>query len=213
MTIIIFGATGGIGREAVIYALKKGFSVKAYIRNPKKLCIEHPNLSVVTGHLNEYLKMRDAIKGCDAVVCCIGIPMRFYYTNKTSFEAHKHILEIMKEEKVFRLIDWGTPSVPFSQDKTSKLTLIPKILASLFLPIAKKEMIKIAKIIVNSNLDWTIVRFIAPTNDNTNSDIRVSFGDNMQSFKIARTDIAKFMIDELVNNNYIRSMPIIGRKK
>lgn len=29
MTIIIFGATGGIGREAVIYALKKGFSVKA----------------------------------------------------------------------------------------------------------------------------------------------------------------------------------------
>lgn len=64
MTITVFGATGGIGRQAVIYALEKGFFVKAYVRNPKKLGIEHPNLSVIVGELNEYSKMRNAIKGC-----------------------------------------------------------------------------------------------------------------------------------------------------
>lgn len=212
MTITIFGATGGIGSQAVIYALEKGFVVKAYVRNPKKLSIKHSNLSVIVGELNEYSKMRDAIKGCDAVVCCIGIPMQFYYTNKVSFEAHKRILSIMKEEKITRLIDWATPSASSPQDKLSPLTLFPKILASIFLPIAKSEIVKIAELIVKSDLDWTIVRFIAPTNDQIDNEPDVSFGNKPLSFKIARASIAKFMIDELENNNYIHSMPIIGRK-
>lgn len=212
MTITVFGATGGIGRQAVIYALEKGFIVRAYVRNPKKLCIKHPNLSIIVGELNESSKMRDAIKGCDAVVCCIGIPMQFYYSNKVSFEAHKRILSIMEEEKITRLIDWATPSVSFPQDKLSPLTLFPKILAGIFLPMAKSEMVRIAELIVKSVLDWTIVRFIAPTNDQAYNEIDVSFGDKPLSFKVARTSIAKFMIDELENNNYIHSMPIIGRK-
>lgn len=210
MTITVFGATGGIGRQAVIYALEKGFFVKAYVRNPKKLGIEHPNLSVIVGELNECSKMRNAIKGCDAVVCCIGIPMQFYYTNKVSFEAHKRILSIMKEEKIVRLIDWATPSVSSPQDKLSPLTLLPKILASIFLPVAKSEIVKTAELIVKSELDWTIVRFIAPTNDQSDNETDVSFGDNPLSFKVSRTSIAKFMIDELENNSYIHSMPIIG---
>ena len=209
MTITVFGATGGIGRQVVIYALEKGLFVKAYIRNPKKLCINHPNLSIIIGELDEYSKMRDTIKGCDAVVCCIGIPMQFYYTNEISLEAHKLILKIMKEERVSRLIDWSTPSASSPQDKISIQTLVPKILASIFLPKAKREMIEIVKLITKSELDWTIVRFIAPTDKQTNCDTEVSFGNNSLSFKITRADIAKFMIDELDNNNYIHSMPII----
>lgn len=146
--------------------MEKGFIVRAYVRNPKKLCIE----------------------------------------------AHKRILSIMEEERITRLIDWATPSISFPQDKLFPLTLFPKILAGIFLPMAKSEMVRIAELIVISVLDWTIVRFIAPINDHAYNEIDVCFGDKPLSFKVARTSIAKFMIDELENNNYIHSMPIIGRK-
>lgn len=34
MNVIIFGASGGIGKWAVKHALAKGYNVTAYLRNP-----------------------------------------------------------------------------------------------------------------------------------------------------------------------------------
>ena len=41
MQITVFGASGGIGKHAVEYALEKGYFVTAYLRNPDKLKIQH----------------------------------------------------------------------------------------------------------------------------------------------------------------------------
>lgn len=36
MRVIIFGASGGIGKYAVKHALSKSYNVTAYVRDPKK---------------------------------------------------------------------------------------------------------------------------------------------------------------------------------
>lgn len=63
----------------------------------------------------------------------------------------------MKEEKIVRLIDWATPNVSSPQDKLSPLTLLPKILASIFLPVAKSEIVKTAELIVESDLVYVSI--------------------------------------------------------
>ena len=49
MNVIIFGATGGIGKWAVKYALQSGYHVTAYVRNPQKITETNENLTVIQG--------------------------------------------------------------------------------------------------------------------------------------------------------------------
>lgn len=209
MKVIIFGASGGIGKFAVQHALEKGYEVKAFLRNPSKLTIKHKNLTIVQGEINNYNDIKNAIFDCNAVIWCVGIPMK-KYKHMESFDGHKNLLKAMNECGIERIIDWATPSVRFKKDKKSFITIFPGFLAGILFPMAKKEIICIADMITKSNLNWTIVRFIAPKDTIFTGNVKVGFGDTKMSFNISREDIGAFMVEQLSNKTYEYSMPIIG---
>ena len=45
--ILIVGGTGGTGRELIAEALVRGYSVTALVRDPARLKVEHPGLTVL----------------------------------------------------------------------------------------------------------------------------------------------------------------------
>jgi uncharacterized protein YbjT (DUF2867 family) len=49
MRLLVFGATGGTGREIVNQALERGHYVTAFARKPERLGISHQRLSVARG--------------------------------------------------------------------------------------------------------------------------------------------------------------------
>ena len=51
MKLTVFGATGGVDRHVVTQALARGDRVTAYVRNPAKLDVSHPELTVMSGEL------------------------------------------------------------------------------------------------------------------------------------------------------------------
>lgn len=209
MKVIIFGASGGIGKFAVQHALEKGYEVKAFLRNPSKLKIKHKNLTIVQGEINNYNDIKNAIFDCDAVIWCVGIPMK-KYKHMESLEGHKNLLKAMNECDIERLIDWATPSVHFKMDKRSFITVVPGFLAGILFPMAKKEVIGIADMITSSKLKWTIVRFMAPKDIPFTGNVKVGFGDTKMSFNISREDIGAFMVEQVESRQYLHSMPIIG---
>ena len=77
--------------------------------------------------------------------------MKLGYEDISSIEAHKNIIKAMKETNVKRLIYWSTPSIKYSEDKASFVTIIQGIMASLFLSKAKKVLIGVNKIILVVN--------------------------------------------------------------
>lgn len=83
-------------------------------------------------------------------------------------------------------------------------------MAGLLFPPAKKEIIAVGDAVKASNLDWTIVRILAPQNTAFTGNIKVTFGDKKIKFPISREDIAVFMLKQIQDDTYIRSMPIIG---
>ncbi|MEG1002951.1 MAG: SDR family oxidoreductase [Clostridium sp.] len=210
MKIAVFGATGGIGKFIVKHALDQGYSVNAYVRNPERLKNIDNNLKIFVGEVYDFNKIKEAITNCDAVIIALGISMKWGYEDISSIEAHKNIIRAMKEANVKRLIDWSTPSIKFKDDKPSFVTTIPGIMASVFLPKAKKVLIEVNRQVIDSNLDWTIVRFMAPKDSNFTKKIKVGFGGVKMNFNISREDIAYFMVNQLSDNKYIHSMPIIG---
>lgn len=210
MDVIIFGATGGIGKWAVEHALAKGYNVTAYVRNPQKLTTQDKNLRVVKGKISDYNTMLSAMQGQDAVIWCVGIPMTNKYEKMESLEGHQNLLKAMKEAGVKRLIDYGTPSVSFSGDTKSFITVVPGIMAGILFKKAKEEIVAIGELVKNSNLDWTFVRFMMPQNTPYTGKVKVGFGDVKMSFAISREDIGAFMVEQVESDQYVKSMPIIG---
>lgn len=210
MLVTIFGATGGIGKWAVKHALYKGYEVNAFVRNPKKITISNDKLKVVQGELSDSRAVFEAVHEADAVIWCVGIPMKRKYNNMASLNGHKVLVDAMKTAGVKRLIDWGTPSVPFSKDKKSFITVVPGIMAEIALTQAKREMVEIGKLVESSDLDWTIVRFMAPRDTAFTGQVKAGFGDVKMNFSISREDIGAFMVNQVENPEYIKSMPIIG---
>lgn len=210
MNITIFGASGAIGIKLTQQALEKGHHVKAFVRNPDKLKIAHPNLQIVKGELSDSAAIQNCVKGSDVVVSVLGPPLVRNYEGMPLADGHRNIIAAMKANGVKRFITLATPSVKFEEDQKSIATILPGIMAKLFFPKPYKEIVEIGDIVKNSDTDWTIVRIIAPNNKPATGNIKVSFGDKKLSFGISRDDIASFILTEAETGAYIRSMPIIG---
>ncbi len=208
MRVLIFGANGGIGKWAVKHAKERGYEVTAYVRNASR--IVDREVRVVEGDISDAAAVESALEGQDAVIWCVGIPLKRRYTGMASFEGHKVLLKAMGKAGVKRLIDWGTPSVHFEGDAKSFITVVPGIMAGIALTDAKAEMVAIGDLLKESDLDWTMVRFMAPKDTPGTGKVKAGFGDVKMSFAISREDIGAFMVDQIESRAYVRSAPIIG---
>lgn len=66
--VIVFGATGLMGKQIVKENLKSGNEVAVYIRQT-----EYPeNVNIIIGELDDESKMAEAIKGFDVIVSAVG---------------------------------------------------------------------------------------------------------------------------------------------
>ena len=73
MKLLIFGTTGGTGRELLNQALDQDHSVTAYARDPAKIeDIQHPNLKVVRGDVLDPVAVESVVAGHEAVFVTIG---------------------------------------------------------------------------------------------------------------------------------------------
>jgi putative NADH-flavin reductase len=210
MKVLIFGATGGIGKWALKHALEKGHEVTAYVRNPSKLKEQHERLRVIEGEISDLTAMTDAMQGQEAVIWCVGVNMNDKLVKDDELRGHENLLKAMKANGVRRLIDWATPSVKAKGDHWSFITLVPPFMASFLFPNGKRELKAIANLIEKSETDWTIVRFLAPKDTPYTGNVRVTFGDKHVNFKISREDIGAFMVQQLTSDEYLHKMPIIG---
>src|SRR5262249_47161991 len=73
MKVLVFGATGGTGRQIVRQALEQGHVVTAFARDPGKIRLVHNNLRVVRGDTLEPAAIETAVAGQDAVMSALGI--------------------------------------------------------------------------------------------------------------------------------------------
>lgn len=209
MKIAVFGATGGIGKHVVNHALKEGYEVKAYVRNKSKYNKVHEKLSIVEGQLHEFNKIIDFVSNVDVVLSALGSSMDKSYNSFPVLEGHINILKAMELKGLRRFMTIGTPSLTFKADQKSLYTqLAPKIGKKMF-PNAIRELVSIGHVIKQSTLDWTVVRYMMPVDEDT-GEIKVGFGKEKLKWKISRENIAKFMVNEVKENKYIQSMPIIG---
>ena len=102
MKLIVFGATGGTGRQVVAQALSAGHAVTAVARRPDALAIWHEQLTTICGDVLHPATLAQPLAGQDAVVSALGVRSR---APTSVFSAGVgNIMQAMKAAGVRRLI-------------------------------------------------------------------------------------------------------------
>src|SRR5687768_11421979 len=93
--LLIVGATGGTGRQLVLQALERGLTVTALVRDPSRLQISHPQLTVARGDVLDEGSVHAAMRGQEAVLSALG-HKRFFSPTRTLSEGTRNILRAME---------------------------------------------------------------------------------------------------------------------
>jgi len=202
MQLIIFGATGMVGKQLVQQALFKDHHVKAFGRNVYTTdYLQTENLQLVQGALFDESEVFNAIKGCDAVVSAIGGSMDG--TDKTRTLGMKNIIKQMQKAAVKRIIAIGGMGV-LNADESS-LLLDKDDYPAEYLPVGLEHK-KAYEILKGSGLDWT---FVCPPNiidagPTGHYTTKADYLPEPNNYKINAGDLSMFMLNEIEKNEYVQ---------
>ena len=202
MKLLLIGGTGKTGRELIKQGLAQGHVITAIARNPAKLKFENPNFSVVKGDVLIPESLENPFKGQDAVLSALG-HKRFFIKTTILSRGTKNIINSMTNNGVKRFIcitSLGINDSKFKLGLYYTLFTIPVILFFYFLDKSKQE-----KLIMKSDLDWTIVRPGQLTNGKkrTNYKHDTKAGSYILTKMISRASVAHFMLKNLETDLYL----------
>lgn len=200
MNIIVFGATGSLGRVIVDQALADGHTVTAFTRGADYPNASRDGLTVKQGDIFNPADVAGAIKGHDAVICALGAGRK----GVVRATGTKHIMAGMKQHGVSRFVCLSSLGVG---DSVGNLNFFWKnIMFGLLLRPAFADHIKQEELVRQSDLDWTIVRPAAFTDGPRTGQYQHGFSGTQRdglSLKVSRADIADFMLGQLNTDTYL----------
>lgn len=192
MKLIVFGASGGVGRQVVRLALKAGHQVTAYVRDPNLLSINHSSLTVIQGDALHLGYVKAAIKGQDAVISCVG--SRGMGTTTLMSDVMLNILDGMREHGVTTIAYVASAGIH------RELKGIVGYIISYVLRNVLDDHRRAYELMRDSELHWTVARPLQLTDGGFTGIYReAESGIPTAGRKIARADVANFLLNAIVD--------------
>jgi putative NADH-flavin reductase len=208
VNVLVFGASGGTGRELVKQALAQRHTVTAFVRDPGTFAITQDRLTVTTGDVVDSARVEQAVRGQDAVMSALG-SSRSLTRHPALAEGVQNIVKAMEHEGVRRLVYLSILGVDDSRGQLGwldRFIVVPLILRNVVADHAIQE-----GLIRRSSLDWVIVR--PPRLTNRAHTGRYRDGEDIKSgsmsASISRADVADFMLRQMIDEMYVHRSPAI----
>ena len=209
-TILIIGASKGIGLETVKAGLAAGHTVRAFARSASSIPIEDAKLTKIPGDALSRADLDKALNGVDAVIQSLGVAsLQELVFGTTLFSASSRILvDAMKSAGVKRLIAVTGAGAGNSRGRINPLydnLIFPILLQRVY---ADKDIAE--ETIAQSGLDWTIVRPGMLTNGATTG--RIKALPDMKDWRggaISRADTGAFLVSQVSDRSMIGKTPLL----
>jgi len=206
MKVIVFGASGTVGKHLVNQALSDGHEVSAFCRNPKKLAgLSHPNLALIQGDVLNSSDVAEAVKNHDLV--CITLGSGKDRKSEVRSRGTKVIIEAMQSSGVKRLICQTTLGAGDSHIYLNffwRNIMFGWYLKKIFQDHELQE-----QYVIQSGLNWTIVRPSAFMDGERTGQYHHGSKLNGQKLrlKISRADVADFILQQFQSDQYLGETP------
>lgn len=210
MRVVVFGATGDLGRECTIQSLEAGHEVRALARTPNKL---DPALAaqiqVVQG---DALSAEDCDRvlapGADAVLFAIGIDK--HSPEHLCADATRHIFAAMRRHGVSRFVWCGGGSTLLPEDQLTFGSRFVEWFTVTFMGLRHRDKVaQLAFLEENKDLSWLGLRPLQMNPGPRRASYRMGF-DRFSGFsKITFADCAHAMVGMLADDTWLHQAPII----
>jgi len=209
-TVLIIGASKGIGLATVQGALKAGHSVRALARAATAIRLDNPKLEKVNGDARDQETIEQALASVEAVIQTIGVtpaPSLIISGTQLFSIATRVLVDAMENSPVKRLIcvtGFG------AGDSRGHGGLLYSAALRLFLDRVYADKNVQEHIVRRSRLDWTIVRPTILTNGPKTRSYRVLVDprDSTSGF-ISRADVADFLVKQIDDTSLLRQTPAL----
>ncbi|WP_102107097.1 NAD(P)-dependent oxidoreductase [Oceaniglobus roseus] len=209
--LLILGATSGIGAAATTEALKRGLPVRAFARSAGDMA-HAVGLTPFPGDATDPDDLAAALEGVRAVIYALGIPERLamLWERETLFsDSTRILLPAMEAAGVRRLVAVTGFGAGRSRSALSSVERLAQK-AVLGKPYADKD--RQENMILDSPLDWTIVRPVILTNGGISRRMRV-LRDSRQwrNGLVSRAEVARYLVDAVEQDLDIRADVVLTR--
>jgi len=210
-TVLIIGASKGIGLATVQAAFRAGHSVRALARTATAIRIDHPKLAKVKGDARDQETIKQAVTGVEAVIQTLGVtPALSLIVSGTQLfsTATRVLVEVMENTPVKRLI---CVTGLGAGDSRGHGGLLYNAAQSLFLGRVYADKDVQEHMIRRSRLDWTIVRPTILTNGPRTLSYRILVEPrDWTSGFISRADVADFLVKQIGDMSLLRKTPALA---
>lgn len=208
MKILIVGAGRGVGRAVAERAIGMGHEVVGLVRSMPAAEPALPGVTYTQGDASLSADIDRRVSGQDAVICTLGAdrgPTVSLYS-----AAARNLVSAMSKHSVRRLIYLSNFGV-LGERSPHPVTALMTALVRLTLQSTLADHREALRVLDQSDLNWTAVRPMALTNGKARGAYRVSRSAlPAGGFRIARADVADFMLKELDSELYSRAAPAIA---
>ena len=203
MNLLIVGATGGTGRELTRQALDLGHRVTALARRVPA-SPPRPGLTWARGDVLDPASLDRVMPGHDAVLSALG-HKHWFGPSRILSEGTGNLLEAMTRHGVTRFV--GETALGISDAWWQMGLAYTLFIRPVILPFYFHDKVRQEAVIRAAPVEWTIVRPGALTNGPRKGAIREGprVGHWLRTVRIARADVAAFMLEELTRRRYVRA--------
>ncbi len=203
MKVVVFGATGGTGRETVEQAVRAGHRVTAVVRR-RGVFEDAERLRVVLADFDQPEQMDAAVRGQEVVISALGSNAKGPVS--VCADGVRSIMAAMDRTGVRRLVVVSAHGAAESRDR-SPYSLV--VWASVGHKMRDKESME--ALVRASDVEWTIVRPPMLTGGSgtghyrTGTDLKIRL-----TSKISRADLGGFLLTEAAAPTFLRQAPRIA---
>lgn len=208
MKLAIFGATGLTGGLVVQQALAQGHEVVALVRDPQRMTLTHPRLTVIAGNPTLMRDVERCVERADAVIHCLGIGGKGDgQPNALISESVRVVLAAMRLYGVPRIVCMSNVGAGGSGTWFANRIVIPLFLRWLRPIIEDKNRMELA--LRASLVEWVTVRLpnIVPGPDKP---LRVSADGRGIGLSITAESAARFLLQQVSSDEHLRQTPSVS---
>ena len=216
MKILLLGATGRTGKLVVDEALQRGHELNCLVRDPQKIKSVHERLKVFQGSPEKKSDLEASIKNCEAIINVLNVSRNsdFPWSKLRTppmflSEVMKNVIELAENHNVKRIVvcsAWGA-----AETKNDLPAWFRWLIDNSNIGYTYRDHERQEKLIMKSNLSWTIVRPVGLTNFKKYQEIVESFNNKPKPrMTVNRISLAKYLVEAISNESLVYKTPVIS---